>query len=123
MTTTELARPIVHEITLQEVSASGMGETSAFDRTVSRTGSPFRRPWALFVGLVVAPVAIASVYFGLIASNIYVSEARFIVRSATHSDLTGLAVRTVSKSAAFLDPYIAASVRRLDAVVHWIGYR
>ena len=91
MTTTELARPIVHEITLREVSASGMGETSAFDRTVSRTGSPFRRPWALFVGLVVAPVAIASVYFGLIASNIYVSEARFLVRSATHSDLTGLA--------------------------------
>lgn len=91
MTTTNLAHPIVHEIALRKVSASDIGDTSALDKTTSQMGSPFRRPWALFVGLVVAPVLMAGVYFGLVASNIYVSEARFIVRSAMHSDLTGLA--------------------------------
>lgn len=91
MTTSNLPRPIIQEITLQEVSASGTSETSALDRPILQTESPFWRPWALFVGLVAIPVAIASVYFGLVASNIYVSEARFIVRSAMHSDLTGLA--------------------------------
>jgi capsular polysaccharide transport system permease protein len=50
-----------------------------------------RRSWALFLGLVAVPIAIAGIYWGSIASDIYVSETRFIVRSATHSDLTGLA--------------------------------
>jgi capsular polysaccharide transport system permease protein len=35
----------------------------------------------LFLATVVAPTLIAAVYFGLIASDIYVSESRFMVRS------------------------------------------
>jgi capsular polysaccharide transport system permease protein len=35
----------------------------------------------LFLATVVAPTVIATVYFGLIASDIYISESRFVVRS------------------------------------------
>lgn len=35
----------------------------------------------IFVLTVLAPVALASIYFGLIASDVYVSESRFLVRS------------------------------------------
>src|SRR5258706_2424221 len=35
----------------------------------------------LFLAAVVAPTLIAAVYFGLIASDIYISESRFMVRS------------------------------------------
>lgn len=35
----------------------------------------------LFVALVIVPTAIATVYFGFLASEVYVSESRFIVRS------------------------------------------
>lgn len=38
---------------------------------------------ALFVGVFLLPTLIAAVYFGLIASDRYVSEARFVVRSAS----------------------------------------
>lgn len=40
-----------------------------------------RIPW-IFVWLVVLPTALAAIYFGLVASPQYVSEARFIVRTA-----------------------------------------
>lgn len=91
MTTTDLARPMPNEIALREVSTSGTHEASDVRKVAARSGSPFRRSWALFIGLVVIPVTVASVYFGFVASDIYVSEARFIVRSAMHNDLTGLA--------------------------------
>jgi capsular polysaccharide transport system permease protein len=39
----------------------------------------------LFVVLVLLPTASALVYFGLIASDVYVSESRFLVRSPQHS--------------------------------------
>jgi BexC/CtrB/KpsE family polysaccharide export inner-membrane protein len=41
----------------------------------------FQVPNALFLMTVVLPTAIAVLYFGLLASDIYVSEARFVVRS------------------------------------------
>jgi capsular polysaccharide transport system permease protein len=36
---------------------------------------------AVFLGTVIVPTLLASVYYGLIASDIYISESRFIVRS------------------------------------------
>lgn len=46
----------------------------------------------LFTGLVIIPTLIAVVYYGLIASDQYASEARFIVRSAsTSGQFPGLA--------------------------------
>lgn len=42
-------------------------------------GSPFLNP--LFLLIVVIPTLVATVYFGFLAENIYVSDSRFIVRS------------------------------------------
>lgn len=44
----------------------------------------------LFALCVLAPVAVAIVYFGLLASDAYVSESRFVVRSPEKPTQTGL---------------------------------
>jgi capsular polysaccharide transport system permease protein len=48
-----------------------------------------RRHW-LFVVMVVAPTLGAIFYYGLIASNVYVSESRFLIRSPQHQAPSGL---------------------------------
>lgn len=45
----------------------------------------------LFVGLFVLPVTLAAIYFGLVASDRYVSETRFIVRSVDRPAAQGAA--------------------------------
>jgi capsular polysaccharide transport system permease protein len=44
----------------------------------------------LFLLTVVLPTLISSIYFGLIASDVYISESRFVVRSPQHQTNTGL---------------------------------
>lgn len=44
----------------------------------------------MFYVVVVAPTVIASVYFGFVASDVYVSEAKFIVRSPQQQQQTSL---------------------------------
>ncbi|WP_321879280.1 hypothetical protein [Paraburkholderia bannensis] len=44
----------------------------------------------LFYIVVVAPTVIASIYFGIVASDVYVSEAKFIVRSPQQQQQTSL---------------------------------
>jgi capsular polysaccharide transport system permease protein len=39
-----------------------------------------------FIALVVAPTALAATYFGLLASPLYISESRFVVRAAESPD-------------------------------------
>lgn len=57
---------------------------------------PARRPYArridwLFVATAVVPTALATIYYGLIASDVYISESRFVVRSPQRSlSITGL---------------------------------
>lgn len=41
--------------------------------------------YGLFWGVVFVPTLIASIYFGLIASDVYISESRFVVRSPERS--------------------------------------
>src|ERR1700735_478288 len=48
-----------------------------------------RRHW-LFAVMVLAPTLGASVYFGRIASDVYVSESRFLVRNSQHQSSSGL---------------------------------
>ena len=48
-----------------------------------------RRHW-LFVPMVLVPTLGAIVYYGLIASDVYVSESRFLVRSSQHQAPSGL---------------------------------
>lgn len=44
----------------------------------------------LFVGLVLLPTLLSAIYFGFIASDVYTSEARFVVRSPESKTSTGL---------------------------------
>ncbi len=44
----------------------------------------------LFLVTVVAPTLLAILYFGLIASDVYISESRFIIRSPQKQTVTGL---------------------------------
>lgn len=46
--------------------------------------------WILFLGVFIAPTVGAAVYYGLIASDRYVSESRFLVRSVTKSASEGM---------------------------------
>jgi capsular polysaccharide transport system permease protein len=54
-----------------------------------RLASIFRR-YGLFLVLVALPVFVAILYFGFIASPVYISETRFIVRAAAGGDAAGL---------------------------------
>jgi capsular polysaccharide transport system permease protein len=50
------------------------------------------RPDRLFIAVVVVPVVAAILYFGVFASDVYVSESRFVVRSPEKPATTGLGV-------------------------------
>lgn len=45
-----------------------------------------------FLGLVVLPTILAIFYFGFVASDVYISESRFVVRSPDKPSLTGIGV-------------------------------
>ena len=49
-----------------------------------------RYGWALFLGVFVLPTVAAAVYYGLIASDRYVSESRFVVRSVNKPAAEGI---------------------------------
>lgn len=57
------------------------------------------RPDRLFILVVVLPFVAAVLYFGFLASDVYVSESRFVVRSPEKPAATGLGV--ILKSAGF----------------------
>jgi capsular polysaccharide transport system permease protein len=57
------------------------------------------RPEWLFMAVVVLPVSLAILYFGFLASPVYISEAKFVVRSPEKPQATGLGV--VLQSAGF----------------------
>jgi capsular polysaccharide transport system permease protein len=44
----------------------------------------------VFVLTVLAPTLLAGLYYGLIASDVYISESRFVVRSPEHQKQTGI---------------------------------
>lgn len=95
----------------------------------------FSRVDRLFLLTVVAPSALAILYFGLFASDVYVSESQFVVRSPDKPAASGLGV--LLKSAGFSnagDEIFAAheyvrsrdalkDLNRNDAVVHAYGNR
>lgn len=57
-----------------------------------RFPSFLRRLDRLFVGFVVVPTFLSIIYFGFLASDIYVSEARFVVRSPERKSPAGLGI-------------------------------
>jgi len=56
----------------------------------SRLKRALRRFDAIFLVTVALPTALAAIYFGLIASDVYISETRFVVRSPQRQAQTGL---------------------------------
>jgi capsular polysaccharide transport system permease protein len=56
-----------------------------------------RRHW-LFVAMVATPTVGAILYFGLVASDVYVSESRFLVRSPQHQTPSGLVGQLLQNS-------------------------
>lgn len=57
---------------------------------VYRFAYPFRKLDRLFVALVIIPTLLSIVYFSLIASDVYISESRFVVRSPERRATAGL---------------------------------
>ncbi len=64
---------------------------------IERPRSYGTRPWRLspakvaFFVVVVLPTTLASIYFGLVASDRFVAESSFVVRSAKHPSAVGWA--------------------------------
>jgi capsular polysaccharide transport system permease protein len=56
-----------------------------------------QRHW-LFVAMVAAPTVVAVLYYGLVASDVYVSESRFLVRSPQHQTPSGLVGQLLQSS-------------------------
>jgi len=74
----------------------------------------------LFALLVVLPVSLATIYYTLIASDIYVSEAKFIVRGVKGQTIGGLAsfFRTLGIARAEDDAFAVKNfIRSRDAVL------
>lgn len=59
----------------------------------------FGRPDWLFVGVVIVPMLLSILYFGFLASDIYISESKFVVRSPEKPAASGLGV--ILKTAGF----------------------
>ena len=105
----EAARIKAEEITKAEIisieaQTMGRADLSPFDFSVpskqdtlqyiqvngSRFVDRFKSINYLLLLTVVLPTLISSIYFGLIASDVYISESRFVVRSPQHQVNTGL---------------------------------
>jgi len=91
-------------------------QSSAPAKTARRS---FSFGWLLFIAIVLIPTACASIYFGVIATDRYVSESRFLVRSASTQDVSGLSsfLQTFGISRADDDSYAVQSyIQSRDAL-------
>jgi capsular polysaccharide transport system permease protein len=76
--------------------------TSAPESVIPAMASPSRwRRWLrrldrVFVLTVAVPTLLAALYFGLVASDVYISESRFVVRSPQRAAPTGLSALLAS---------------------------
>jgi capsular polysaccharide transport system permease protein len=73
-------------------------ETDTTDFVAYKTKRRRRPDWLILV-VVVLPVTIAVLYFGFLASDVYISESRFVVRSPEKPAASGLGV--ILKTAGF----------------------
>jgi len=69
----------------------------------------------LFAALVIAPTLLAAAYFGFLASDVYISESRFIVRSPSKPNLSPLGV--------VLGGSIVGASEESEAVTEFLGSR
>ncbi len=78
-----------------EISLKSEGAPSLLSRIVEKV----RRVSLLFIVCVILPSLLAFLYFGFFASDVYISESRFVVRSPEKAPSAGLGV--ILKSAGF----------------------
>ena len=102
------ARLVIDEIELTPIDLKGSLVPYDGQDEFQPTRKPFWRRWHDFPILVVLPVAAASVYLFLIASDRYVSETKFVVRSNGGSAYAGVAslVETQGLSRATDETYV-----------------
>lgn len=120
-----------------EVTSLQDGQRSALSKLVDR----LKKVRPLFLFTVIVPTLMAIIYFGFIASDVYISESRFTVRSPEKSTPTGLgalfkssgfanagdevyaaqdyvlsrdALKAVNEKDAFLRAYSASSISTFD---------
>src|SRR5207244_3410788 len=90
-----LATPVTPEVR-RGTSLDALGETTPTDRArrlaarARRLAARAMRLNRLFVCLVVVPTALAVLYFGVLAHDVYVSESQFVVRTVQRSMASGL---------------------------------
>src|ERR1700704_1154418 len=82
--------PIIEEIELTPLNIRGE-LVGAEEQDLADDRKPFFVRHAVFIATVVVPLAIAALYYLAIASDRYVSEARFIVRSSAGNGIGGVA--------------------------------
>ena len=84
-----------HVGAIQSGSASLDGEPRSGANSLrpsaqSRAGTLFSRVGPLFSLTVIAPLALAILYFGVLAGDVYISESKFVVRSPSERQKSGL---------------------------------
>src|SRR5512139_2989011 len=67
-------------------------------RTETRASRLLRRINPLFLATVVLPTLLATIYFGFLASDVYVSQSQFVVRSPDKPAASGLGILLKSVS-------------------------
>lgn len=72
------------------ISAVSESAEEANERGFDRRLRSLKRPDVLFLIVVVVPVLASILYFGFLASDIYISESRFVVRAPEKRSATGL---------------------------------
>jgi capsular polysaccharide transport system permease protein len=83
--------PIIQEIRLEPIASRGELVAGDWWETVEAKRVPWHRRHLMFIILVALPMGLATLYFGVIAADQYVSETRFIVRSSASDDAGNLA--------------------------------
>lgn len=84
-------RPMMRHIDLVPIAVDSAAPDDARDWVAEGPRPSFLRRYWMFLVLFVLPVAVAVVYYGVIAADVYVSEAKFIVRSSSGNGGGGLA--------------------------------
>ncbi len=104
----EFSRPLIEQIELTPVDSKGaLVVSGGYEIPAPRHVTLWRR-WHDFLSVVIAPVIVAAVYLFAVASNRYVSETKYIVRSGGGSSLAGVTslVQTQGLSRATDENYV-----------------
>lgn len=88
---------------------------------LGKVGQSLRRLGPLFWFVVLLPTVISSLYFGLLASDVYISESRFVVRSPERPARNGLGMILASAGFSNASDEVRAAqgyIQSRDALMH-----